>query len=151
MKTSKTKQIFKVWLNKNINKFRYKPIFEKDGVYYFRGLDKNIQLCLSFKSVEAMICFYHKNELFDMRVIEYIGILKHNKKGFFDDDRNPKTYYKNYKKFIINEVFNHILEFVNQNFKPKTKIYFYQFRGVKIVEMKKRRFIKVYPIKLLIF
>ena len=138
MKTAKTKQIFKIWLNKNINKFRYKLIYEKEGVYYFKGLDKNIKLCLSFKSAEVMICFYYKNELFDMRVIEYIGILKHNEKGFFDDDRTPKTYYKNYKKFIINEVFNHILEFVNKNFKLKTKIYFYQFKGVRFVKIGKK-------------
>ena len=130
----KNKLIFKIWLNKNIHKFKYKPIYEKEGVYYFKGLDKNIKLCISFDNIEAMICFYHKNELFDMRVIEYIGILKHNKFGFFDDDRNPKTYYKNYKKFIINEVFNHILDFVNTNFKPKTNIRFYQKKGVRFVE-----------------
>ena len=125
------KNIFQKWLQKNKNRFNYKPFVIKENEYQFKGINKNITLKISFEPLDVMINFYLNNEWFDSIQIEYIGDLQHSKKGYFDNDLKSPIFYKTYEELAIKQVFEKIIEFCNTNFKKENNLYLVDFGGIK--------------------
>jgi hypothetical protein len=124
--------IFRKWLKENIVKFNYKPIPNTKGGFYFDGITKAISLNLEFYQPEAMVYFNNiaTNETFEYFSIQYIGSLKYDSnKGFYYWDRVDKiyTYYPTYKKLIITEVFEEILNYCNKMFKDENSLYLIKY------------------------
>ena len=131
---SKSKIIFEKWLKNNYDNFRYKPIPNDFGGYYFDGIIKNISLIIDYRQPEAMLSFddIKKNKNYDYHSIQYIGDLQYNPtRGYYDADRIDKkfTYYNSIEKLIITEVFEPIIEYCNKNFKKENSLYLINYNG----------------------
>jgi len=126
--------IFTKWLYENINRFNHKPITNGKRGFYFKGITRAISLHIDFRQPEAMLSFddIDTNEYFDDYSIQYIGAQRYDPvKGFYDADRADKnyTYYDTYKKLIVTEVFEPIIEYCNENFKEDNSLYLINYDG----------------------
>ncbi len=138
------KAIFDEWLDENIHRFHYKPIVKeiRNGyaVYSFEGIINNISLVVDFWRPEAMIWFANLPEFcedvndmnFDHVAIEYIGEEKyHPLKGYYDADRidHIYDYFSTQKELYINNVFEHIIEYINKMFVSENSLYLIDYSG----------------------
>jgi len=114
---------FDNWLEKNINRFRYKPIKIGFNTYHFQGINKNITLQVSQHIKELIMIFQSPNYDNDCDMLE-IGTLlkiKHIKnKGYCDllwiDEYKKDRYYKNYKQMIHKELFEPLIKYCDKYF-----------------------------------
>ncbi len=129
-----TEKVFYNWMEDNMDSFLYKPcfLFKKDSrvTYTFEGICKKITLEVELSIPEAMICYSESDavdELWSMhKVLEYIGWEKYDpEKGYYDADREDGnyTYFPTKAELYINEVFETILKYCQEYFKPNMNIY----------------------------
>lgn len=125
--------IFYRWLEENTHRFTYKPKRINKWKYCFEGIIDSIYLEMQSGFDEATIQF-ELNEPDSGKclqraetVIEYVLIPTYNPlKGFYDADHvdGLYEYYLTYADMLINNVYEKIIEYVNDNFKPENSVYF---------------------------
>ena len=139
-------EMFYAWLEKNIHRFKHKPVLQKKGngqvSYRFEGIIENVTLGISFESPEASFYFYNLRELcdeewgtcFDMLYINYIGWEKyHPIKGYYDADRGDDKYdyFPTQKELYTNEVFEQIIVDANEMLIHGSSLYLIDYDGMR--------------------
>jgi len=120
---------FDNWLDKNITRFKYKPIKIGFNTYCFQGINNNITLQVSQHIRELIMIFQSPNKIetntydndCDMLEIGTLLKVKHIKnKGYCDllwmDEYKKDRYYKNYKQMIHKELFEPLVKYCDSYF-----------------------------------
>jgi hypothetical protein len=132
-----TELLFEKWLEKNSDRFTYKPKRIKPSEYSFEGIIKNISLRVACE--ECSICFDDNDgEYFDHIDIEYIEYLDYKEgKGYYDEGtilyyikRNlPIPYYPTYEDIIHQTLFETIINYCDKHFIKENSLYLMNSSG----------------------
>ena len=122
MKNSKLSTLFKVWLENNSKRFKYKPIGISKDKYIFAGINPNISLKI-INSLNMMIVNYHFNDEedeYDHVEIGWIETLAYEEnKGFTDlgwVEPYNNRYYPSYEELVYENIFEMLLKFCDEKF-----------------------------------
>jgi len=129
VKTAKTFYKFEIyfrdWLEKNLDRFNYKPKKIDNNCYYFEGITKKIVLMLSFPISEAGL-WVRFEDLEDYIPILYVYCESFlPQRGYFDCDRVNRdfVFYNSLKELYENEVFENLIQFCNKTFVKDNLLY----------------------------
>ena len=122
MKNSRLTTLFKVWLENNSKRFKYKPIEISKDKYIFAGINPNISLKI-INSLKMMVVNYHFNyeeDEYDHIDIGWIETLAYEEnKGFTDlgwEEPYNNRYYPSYEELVYENIFDALVEFCNEKF-----------------------------------
>ena len=122
--------MFNKWLKKNIDRFIYKPIKVKNGVYKFEGITDDIILRLNGRGMrfyEAEIAYSYNNcivDLLDLAILMQINYDK-KRKQYYDYSYIKPVYYDTLEKLVYNEVFERILKYSNITLRYNKYLYLF--------------------------
>ena len=118
----KLSTLFKVWLENNSKRFKYKPIGISKDKYIFAGINPNISLKI-INSLNMMIVNYHFNDEedeYDHIEIGWIETLAYEEnKGFTDlgwVEPYNNRYYPSYEELVYENIFEMLLKFCDEKF-----------------------------------
>jgi hypothetical protein len=126
-----TELLFEKWLEKNSERFKYKPLRKNDNEYYFEGIIKNISLHIVCE--ECYLGFDDNDgECVDYIDIEYIEQSGYKKdKGYYDEgtteyyiEKNlPIPYFKTYEQMIEKTLFETLVNYCDKKFIRDNRLY----------------------------
>jgi len=126
-----TELLFERWLEKNSDRFTYKPKKIKKHEYSFEGIIRNISLRVACE--ECSIGFDDNDgEYFDHIDIEYIELLGYTEgKGYYDKGtteyytkRNlPIPYFQTYEEIIQETLFEALIDYCDKHFVKENRLY----------------------------
>jgi hypothetical protein len=122
LKISRLTTLFKVWLENNSKRFKYKPIGISKDKYIFAGINPNISLKI-INSLNMMIVNYHfedEEDEYDHIEIGWIQTLAYEEnKGFTDlgwVEPYNNRYYPSYEELVYENIFEMLLKFCDEKF-----------------------------------
>ena len=126
---------FDNWLDKNITRFRYKPIKIGFNTYCFQGINSNITLQVSQHIRELIMIFQSPNYDNDCDMLGIGTLLKIKyikNKGYCDlmwiDEYKKDRYYKYYKQMIHKELFEPLIKYCDKYFIKDNSYYIIESR-----------------------
>jgi len=126
---------FDNWLEKNIDRFKYKPIKIGFNKYRFEGIIDSIILQITKDTREVTILMYSPNKFqsneseidYDMKDISWFYKVQHIKdKGYTDlgwIDEYKDTYYPTFKDMVHTELFEPLVKYCNNFFIQENSLY----------------------------
>ena len=134
MSHRKVRRLFRQWLKVNMHRFKYRPysINRRHTMFRFQGIEKHIMLVMDYRRPEAMIFYQSPDDPkynIDQTIIEYIGDERYSPlKGYYDADRTDGVYdyFPTQEILYIHNIFEKIIEFVNEKFVSENVLYVYE-------------------------
>jgi len=116
---------FRDWLERNLDRFNYKPKKINSSCYYFEGITKKIVLMLSSPISEVGL-WIRFEDLEDYIPISYVyGESFLPQRGYFDCNRVDENFifYDSLRELYENEVFEDLIYFCNETFIKENMLY----------------------------